>query len=55
MREAGHPLRLPVDRAAVMVFVAAHGRVALWHTYPTDEGIRQITAFVDELISLVFA
>jgi len=29
---AGHPLRLPASRAGTVVFVATHGRVALFHS-----------------------
>jgi AcrR family transcriptional regulator len=52
---AGHLLRVPSERAAVMVFVGAHGRVALWHADPDEVGAELIAPFVDELISLVFA
>lgn len=52
---AGHPLRVPSERAAVMVFVGAHGRVALWHADADAVGAELIVPFVDELISLVFA
>jgi AcrR family transcriptional regulator len=50
---AGVRLRVPARRAAVMVFVGAHGRVALWHASedPTQEPL--VLEFVDELISLV--
>ncbi|GAA3432856.1 TetR/AcrR family transcriptional regulator [Kutzneria kofuensis] len=50
---AGVRLRVPARRAAVMVFVGAHGRVALWHATedPTQEPL--VLEFVDELISLV--
>jgi AcrR family transcriptional regulator len=52
---AGHELRIPARRAAVTVFVGAHGRVALYHAAPeAGEGASGIHAFVDELISLVF-
>jgi AcrR family transcriptional regulator len=50
----GHPLRVPSERAAVMVFVGAHGRVALWHADPDEVSAGLIAPFVDELISLVF-
>jgi AcrR family transcriptional regulator len=49
----GQPLRLPADRAAVMVFVGIHGRVALYHSAPEDDDGDRILSFVDELISLV--
>ena len=50
---AGRRLRLPSDRAAVVVFVGAHGRVALYHSNPDEGGAGRIPQFVDELISLV--
>lgn len=53
---AGYELRLPAMRAAITVFVGAHGRVALYHAAPeAGEGAVGIHAFVDDLISLVFA
>jgi AcrR family transcriptional regulator len=51
---AGHRLRVAVDRAAVMVFVGTHGRVALYHSDPHDHDTERVLAFVDELIDLVF-
>ncbi|HEY0539932.1 MAG TPA: TetR/AcrR family transcriptional regulator [Actinoallomurus sp.] len=51
---AGKRLRLPSERAAVMVFVGTHGRVALYHSDPQGNGADRILPFVDELISLVF-
>jgi len=51
---AGKRLRLPSDRAAVMVFVGTHGRVALYHAGPADESADRILEFVDELIDLAF-
>jgi AcrR family transcriptional regulator len=51
---AGRSLRIPSERAAVMVFVGTHGRVALHHANP-EHGRDRILSFVDELISLVFA
>lgn len=50
---AGRPLRLPADRAAVVVFMAAHGRMALYHANPTARSARMIPQFVDELTALV--
>ncbi|MFB9834105.1 TetR/AcrR family transcriptional regulator [Actinoallomurus acaciae] len=50
---AGRRLRLPSDRAAVVVFVGTHGRVALFHSGRADEDADRILQFVDELISLV--
>ncbi|GAA5144787.1 TetR/AcrR family transcriptional regulator [Pseudonocardia eucalypti] len=51
--EGGAQLRLPADRAAVVVFMAAHGRMALYHANPTERSAQKIPQFVDELISLV--
>lgn len=51
----GHRLRLPAERAAVMVFVGVHGRVALWHSDPDHGDPELVQSFVDELISLMFA
>ncbi|MGH3373834.1 MAG: TetR/AcrR family transcriptional regulator [Actinoallomurus sp.] len=52
--QAGRRLRLPSERAAVMVFVGTHGRVALYHSNPEADAADRILPFVDELISLVF-
>ncbi|EWC61135.1 transcriptional regulator, TetR family [Actinokineospora spheciospongiae] len=52
--EAGHALRVPADRAAVMVFVGAHGRVALLHSNPGEQHARAVTPFVDEFVDLLF-
>lgn len=52
---AGHRLRVPSDRAAVLVFVGAHGRVALLHSNPLEHNTRLVGPFVDELVALVFA
>jgi AcrR family transcriptional regulator len=51
---AGHQLRMPVERAAVMVFVGIHGRVALFHSDSTDQDTTRVLAFADELTALVF-
>jgi AcrR family transcriptional regulator len=51
---AGYKLRLPTRRAATMVFVAAHGRVALFHGNPTERSANLLRPFIDELVSLVF-
>lgn len=52
---AGKRLRVPSERAAIMVFVGTHGRVALYHSSPDIDSEDRILQFVDELISLVFA
>ena len=51
--QAGRVLRVPSERAAIMVFVGTHGRVALYHANPDQDGADRILPFVDELISLV--
>ncbi len=51
--EAGRALRVPSERAAIMVFVGTHGRVALYHANPDQDGADRIFPFVDELISLI--
>lgn len=54
--QAGHELRQPTRRAAITVFVGAHGRVSLYHAAPeAGDGAAGIHVFVDDLISLVFA
>jgi AcrR family transcriptional regulator len=50
---AGVKLRVPPKRAAVMVFVGTHGRVALWHASEDPSQEPLVLEFVDELISLV--
>ncbi|MEV4601784.1 TetR/AcrR family transcriptional regulator [Amycolatopsis sp. NPDC049253] len=51
---AGFSLRVPAERAGVIAFVGAHGRVALFHNSPARGGADSVMPFVDELISLVF-
>ncbi|RSD16619.1 TetR/AcrR family transcriptional regulator [Amycolatopsis eburnea] len=53
--EAGHELRVTPGRAAAVVFVGAHGRVALFHSALHRTGAELVEPFVDELVSLVFA
>jgi AcrR family transcriptional regulator len=50
---AGHPLRLPASRAGTVVFVATHGRVALFHSYSAERNVTRLHAFIDEVLSLV--
>lgn len=51
---AGIRLRVPARRAAVIVFVGTHGRVALWHAGESGYArAESVVDFVDELISLV--
>ncbi|HWD00894.1 MAG TPA: TetR/AcrR family transcriptional regulator [Amycolatopsis sp.] len=53
---AGIALRVPSERAGVIAFVGAHGRVALFHTSPArGGGAGSVVPFVDELVALVFA
>jgi hypothetical protein len=49
----GHPLRLPPARAGTVVFVATHGRVALFHSYSAERNVARLHAFIDEILSLV--
>lgn len=49
--DAGHTLRLPSHRAAVVTFTAVHGRVALFHANPTERNA-SLRPYVDELVSL---
>jgi AcrR family transcriptional regulator len=49
----GLRLRLPAERAAIVLVVGAHGRVAISYTRSDTE--EQVLAFVDELLTLVFA
>ena len=53
--EAGHVLRMPAERAGIMVFVATHGRVALWHAASERDQVERIPKFVDEVVSVVFS
>lgn len=50
---AGHTLRLPASRAGTVVFVATHGRVALFHSYSAERNVARLHAFIDEVLSLV--
>jgi AcrR family transcriptional regulator len=50
---AGRRLRLPADRAAVVVFTAAHGRMALYQANPTERSANKLPQFIDELVALV--
>ncbi|MEV7602829.1 TetR/AcrR family transcriptional regulator [Kitasatospora sp. NPDC089797] len=53
--EAGVALRVTAERAAVIAFVGAHGRVALFQDSAEHNDADSVTAFVDEFVSLVFA
>lgn len=48
----GARLRLPAERAAIVLVVGAHGRVAI--SQARSESEEQVLAFVDELLTLVF-
>jgi AcrR family transcriptional regulator len=51
---AGIRLRVPAQRAAVIVFVGTHGRVALRHAGERPAArTESVVDFVDELVSLV--
>ncbi|MET8829901.1 TetR/AcrR family transcriptional regulator [Streptomyces sp. NPDC004610] len=52
-QRAGVRLRLPARRAAVLVFTAAHGRVALWHSSGDPVAADALFDFVDEVVWLV--
>lgn len=49
----GRRLRLPAERAAIVLVVGAHGRVAIAHARD-DVDEAQVFGFVDDLLSLVF-
>jgi AcrR family transcriptional regulator len=51
--QAGVRLRVPARRAAIVVFVAVHGRVALWHASEDPAQAGAILEFVDEVVWLV--
>jgi hypothetical protein len=53
--EAGVPLRVSAERAAVIAFVGAHGRVALFQQSAEHNDADSVQAFVDEFVSLLFA
>jgi AcrR family transcriptional regulator len=50
---AGARLRVPADRAAIILLVAAHGRVALHHDRPERSSQDGVLQFAGELLSLV--
>lgn len=52
--EAGARLRLPAERAAIVLLVGTHGRVALIRERPLSSDEPGVLQFVDELIGLVF-
>ncbi|MEW2544978.1 TetR/AcrR family transcriptional regulator [Streptomyces sp. NPDC047002] len=50
--EAGSPLVAPPGRAGVMVFVAVHGRVSLFHATRRAKRPEDVHAFVDETVGV---
>jgi AcrR family transcriptional regulator len=50
---SGARLRLPAERAAIVLLVGTHGRVALTHTHPGEDAESSVLQFVDELIGLI--
>jgi len=53
--DAGFALRVPAERAGVIAFVGAHGRVALFHSNARQPSADAVVSFADELLALVFA
>jgi AcrR family transcriptional regulator len=51
---AGARLRLPADRAAIVLLVGTHGRVAISHAQAETDAEEKVLRFVDELVGLVF-
>jgi AcrR family transcriptional regulator len=51
---AGARLRLPADRAAIVLLVGTHGRVAISHPESEAGAEEGVLRFVDELVGLVF-
>lgn len=51
---AGARLRLPADRAAIVLLVGTHGRVAISHAQAERDAEGRVLRFVDELVGLVF-
>jgi AcrR family transcriptional regulator len=47
-------LRLPAERAAIVLVVGVHGRVAISHARGELDAETQVFDFVDDLLSLVF-
>lgn len=50
---AGAPLRVPPERAAIILLVGAHGRVAIHHSGRGRSTEENVLRFADELIDLV--
>lgn len=52
--QAGYRLRLPAERAAMVLIVGTHGRAAIQQDRSEVERIDVVLGFADELLSLVF-
>jgi AcrR family transcriptional regulator len=52
-QRAGRRLRLPAERAAVVLLVATYGRMAIVHAQPEENAEANVLQFADELIGLV--
>ncbi|HEY1701836.1 MAG TPA: TetR/AcrR family transcriptional regulator [Trebonia sp.] len=50
---AGARLRVPADRAAIILLVAAHGRVAIHHSRPEHSTEDSVLQFAGELLGLI--
>jgi AcrR family transcriptional regulator len=53
-QEAGHRLRLALDKSVTTLFVGVHGRVALWHAFGRRSSPESVYAFADDLLDLAF-
>lgn len=53
--QAGRRLRLPVERAAIVLLVGTHGRVAIQQARRETDRVDLVLDFADELIGLVLA
>ena len=52
--QAGQPLRLPAERAAMVLIVGTHGRAAIQQDRSEIGRVDLVVRFADELLSLVF-
>jgi len=50
----GGRLRLPAERAAIVLIVGVHGRVAIQQSRGDTDEVDAVLAFADELLALVF-
>ena len=53
-QDAGHRLRLALDKSVMTLFVGVHGRVALWHAFGRRSSPKSVYAFADDLLELAF-